>query len=394
VVRCIYLGEKARRIEWNGQMKILAINAGSSSVRLGAYEVGNGKAECLWKWREKISDHNPEQTLRRILLAKRSEPFDVAVHRLVHGGQTILGPSFADTKIKAAVEALVSLAPLHNRPFLAWLKAAEHAIGARALQVVVPDTGFYANLPDRARRYALPAELCEEIGIRRYGFHGIAHESMVRTWHAIASPPDPEAARLISLQLGSGCSVTATMGTAPVDTSMGYTPLEGLVMATRAGDLDPGIVLQLMQAGFDQNSISDLLNHQSGLLGLSGFSGDMRDLLSSSSSDARLAIEIYCYRARKYVGAYLAALAGADAILFGGGVGENSPDIRGTILDQMGWLGVEIDNDQNRSANSLTRQISTKQSRIAVWVIRVDEEQLMTQAAYDLVQGIEPNTTP
>lgn len=170
VVRCIYLRERAGRIEWNGQMKILAINAGSSSVRLGAYQVGNGKAECLWKLREKISDDNPEQTLRRILLAKQSEPFDVAVHRLVHGGQTILGPSFADTKTKAAIEALVPLAPLHNRPFLAWLKATEQAIGARALQVVVPDTGFYANLPDRARRYALPAGLCEEIGISASAF--------------------------------------------------------------------------------------------------------------------------------------------------------------------------------------------------------------------------------
>lgn len=217
---------------------------------------------------------------------------------------------------------------------------------------------------------------------------------MVRTWHATASPRDPDAARLISLQLGSGCSVTATLGKEPIDTSMGFTPLEGLVMATRAGDLDSGIILHLMQSGFNAHSINNLLNHQSGLLGLSGFSGDMRDLLSSSSGDARSAIEIYCYRARKYVGAYLAALAGADAILFGGGVGENSTDIRDAILDEMGWLGVEIDNDQNKLANSLTRKISTKQSRIAVWVIRVDEEQLMTQAAYDLVQGMEPNTTP
>jgi acetate kinase len=369
-------------------MKILAINAGSSSVRLGAYEVVDGKAECLWKWREKISDHDPEQTLRRILLAKQLEPFDVAVHRLVHGGQTILGPSFADTKTKAAIEALVPLAPLHNKPFLAWLKATELAIGARAPQVVVPDTGFYANLPDRARRYALPAKLCQEMGIRRFGFHGLAHESMVRTWHATASPPDPDATRLISLQLGSGCSVTATLGKAPVDTSMGFTPLEGLVMATRAGDLDPGIVLHLMQAGLDVHSISDLLNHQSGLLGLSGFSGDMRDLLSSSSGDARSAIEIYCYRARKYVGAYLAALAGADAILFGGGVGENSPQARATILNQMDWFGIEIDDDQNlnRSGSNQTRKISTEQSRVGVWVITVDEEQLMAQAAYELMQ--------
>ena len=134
-------------------MRILAINAGSSSVRLGAYDVADGKTECLWNWHEKISDDAPEQILRRTLMAKRSKPFDVVVHRLVHGGQTILGPSFADTKTKAAVEALVPLAPLHNRLFLAWLKAAEQALGPRPPQIVVPDTGFYVNLPDRARRY-------------------------------------------------------------------------------------------------------------------------------------------------------------------------------------------------------------------------------------------------
>lgn len=367
-------------------MRILAINAGSSSVRLGAYASDHGHVECLWNWHESISDDNPEKLLRRILKAKQSEAFDIAVHRLVHGGTAISGPSFADKQTKAAVEALVPLAPLHNRPFLTWLKAAELVLGPRVAHVMVPDTGFYANLPDRARRYALPANLCDELGIRRFGFHGLAHESMVRTWHAMASPPDPEAARLISFQLGSGCSVTATRGKEPVDTSMGYTPLEGLVMATRAGDLDPGIVLRLMQTGLDQDSISALLNHQSGLLGLSGISGDMRDLLSSSKSDARRAVEVYCYRARKYLGGYLAVLGGVDAILFGGGVGENSPEIRAEILHKMDWLGIEIDEDQNlnKSGSSPTRMISTEQSRIAVWVISVDEERLMAQAAYEL----------
>ncbi len=368
-------------------MRILAINAGSSSVRLGAYVSDDGLIECLWNWHESGSTENPEQTLRRILKAKKSEAFDVTVHRLVHGGAAILGPRFADKETKAVVEALVPLAPLHNRPFLDWLKAADLVLGPKEAHVMVPDTGFYANLPGRARHYALPTQLCEEFGIRRFGFHGLAHESMVRTWHAMASPSDPEAARLISFQLGSGCSVTATRGKEPIDTSMGYTPLEGLVMATRSGDLDPGVALHLMQTGLDQGRISALLNHQSGLLGLSGISGDMRDILSSSSSEARLAVEVYCYRARKYLGAYVAALGGVDAILFGGGVGENSATIRANILEAMDWLGVEIDVEQNlnRFDHNPTRKISTEQSRIAVWVIRVDEERLMAQAAYDLM---------
>lgn len=366
-------------------MKILALNAGSSSVRLGAYE-GVG-TEHLWSWHAKLSEHSPEESLRQVLEAESSGPFDAAVHRLVHGGQTILGPTFADEQSKAAIETLIPLAPLHNEACLTWLKAAEQVLGPHTRQIVVPDTGFYVQLPARASRYALPATLRHELGVRRFGFHGLAHESMVRGWHSLVAPADPENTKLISLQLGSGCSITATKGKTPVDTSMGYTPLEGLVMATRAGDLDPGIVLRLLEAGFDRESLVLLLNRDSGLRGLSGFSGDMQALLASASAEARTAIEVYCYRARKYVGAYMAALGGVDAILFGGGVGENSPEIRARILDPLSWCGIEIDDDRNQRIVSESRRISSAQSVVAVWVIKVDEERLMAEAAYGLLQA-------
>ena len=368
-------------------MKILAVNAGSSSVRLRAYDIANGSIQCLWSWHNPVFEHDPQQTLEHIIAKEQAAKFDVAVHRLVHGGTAIVGPTFVDDQSKTRIQDLVPLAPLHNSVCLAWLNAAEIVLGPQTRQVVVPDTGFYAGLPERAWRYALPAKLCEELGIRRFGFHGLAHKSMMRTWHAMASPADPERARLVSLQLGAGCSITATLGRTPVDTSMGYTPLEGLVMATRAGDVDPGIILHLVQTGLDAARISDVLNHESGLRGVSRLSGDMQELLSASEAEARLAVEIYCYRARKYVGAYLSALGGADAILFGGGVGENSPAIRARTLEGMNWCGIEIDESLNQLRSFGTRKISRDCSQVAVWVVQVDEERLMAEAAYSLVQG-------
>ncbi|MFZ5931955.1 MAG: hypothetical protein ACOY15_12175 [Pseudomonadota bacterium] len=195
-------------------------------------------------------------------------------------------------------------------------------------------------------------------------------------------------AKVISLQLGAGCSITASRGGAPVDTSMGFTPLEGLVMATRAGDVDAGLLFYLQrEAGIDAAQLETLLQKESGLLGLSGVSGDMRVLLAADKSAAKSAIALYCYRAKKYIGAYLAVLGGADAVLFGGGVGENSPEIRARILAGMGWCGLKLDTAANQAPKLQGGRISTANSKIEIAVIRVDEAHIMAQAAADLLRG-------
>lgn len=368
-------------------MNVLAVNAGSSSVRLRAYELAKVEPpRSIWNRHIDTSDVPPTQVLEHILATEQPSTFSAVVHRLVHGGKTILLPTLVNPQVKQAIGALIPLAPLHNSVCLAWLEASESVLGREVSQVVVPDTGYFAGLPERARRYALPMKLCQELGLQRFGFHGLAHESMQRIWHETVGPAAPERARLISLQLGAGCSITAAHGASPVDTSMGFTPLEGLVMATRSGDVDPGIIVQLTRReGFRSDDLDHILNHESGLLGLSGLSGDMRRLLASSEPDARLAVEIYCYRARKYIGAYLAALGGADAILFGGGVGEHSPEVRARILERMSWCDVDIDESENNRAISGTCKISREGSRVEVWAIAVEEERLMVEAAYNLI---------
>lgn len=367
-------------------MKILAINAGSSSVRLHAYDFPNGAPQSLWSCRLAASDQDLRKVLEEILARQAATTFDAAVHRLVHGGSKILHVSAVTEEIKSTIEALVPLAPLHNSACLAWLEAAESVLGPKTQQMVIPDTGFFADLPERAWRYAIPADLAQRLGIRRFGFHGLAHDSMIRRWHTLSAPAERKDAKVISIQLGSGCSMTAALGTKPMDTSMGYTPLEGLVMATRGGDVDAGILLRLLEEGFDPESLRTQLNRESGLLGLSGLSDDMQELLDSSTDEASRAIDIYCYRARKYLGSYTAALEGIDAILFGGGVGENSPAIRARILEGMSWCGIEIDEHRNQSLASGTRKISRDEDRVAVWVIEVDEERLMAEAVHMLLK--------
>jgi acetate kinase len=373
-------------------MKILAINTGSSSVRLHAYDFSSGSPQSLWSRRLATSDPRPQNLLEQVLGLQPSTTFDAAVHRLVHGGSDILQVTIVDEKIKSTIDTLVPLAPLHNSACLIWLRAAETVLGPKTQQMVIPDTGYFADLPERARRYAIPLAVSERLGIRRFGFHGLAHEWMVRRWHELATPREPEGTKLISLQLGSGCSITAIKGGRPVDTSMGYTPLEGLVMATRSGDVDAGILLRLLGDGSDADALSHVLNHESGLRGLSGLSGDMQQLLSSPTPDASTAIDIYCYRARKYLGAFMAALGGVDAILFGGGVGENSPEIRARILEGMSWCGIEIDDRCNQRFDSGTRMISKDGAGIAIWVIEVDEERLMAEAAQIMLTGGNAST--
>jgi acetate kinase len=268
------------------------------------------------------------------------------------------------------------LAPLHNAPSLAGIRAAQGALGNVGM-VAVFDTAFHADLPEHARTYALPHELAARHGIRRYGFHGTSYRSVIARHAELSGRAD---ARVVAFHLGNGASAAAVAGGKSVETSMGFTPLEGLVMGTRAGDVDPAIAAFLARresVGVDQ--VIEWLNRRSGLRGLSGIGNDVRDLLAREATDprARLALAVFCHRARKYLGAYLATLGGADAVIFTGGIGEHAPAIRERICAGMAWCGLELDPGRNARATGTEARISADRSRIEAFAIPTDEERII-----------------
>jgi len=315
---------------------------------------------------------------------------DGTVHRIVHGGDKFRATTRLDEAQLAALAALSELAPLHNPPALSVIAAVRRRLGTALPLVAVFDTAYYAALPAAAYRYAIPERWYESYGVRRYGFHGTAHRYLCRAARA-RLPAGAPASRVVSLQLGRGCSVTATHEERAIATSMGFTPLEGLIMGTRCGDLDPGAVLYVMErAQLSAAEMSRQLNNASGLLGVSGRSADMQELLAlERAGDARcaLAVEMFCRRARGYLCAYLGELGGADLIAFGGGIGENSAEIRGRILQGLAWAGIELDPVANRACVGVTGSIAAPTSRSALEVIRVDEASVLAAEAASLLAG-------
>ena len=370
--------------EMSLDMNILTINTGSSSVRLGLYEAGTGIPKQLSSAHLKSGSEDP-QDLLKLFIDEQGGRIDAAVHRVVHGGQYLTESCLITKKVENEIEQLSSLAPLHNPIALQWIRACRAVTSDEILNVAVFDTAFYTAMPEVSKIYALPRELCSEHGIRRYGFHGIAHRAMLQKYKELS--PDAGNGRIISIQLGSGCSITAIRNGLPVDTSMGFSPNEGLVMSTRSGDIDSGVLLYLAEhAGLSMNEIDRMLNRSSGLIGLSGISDDMKTLLGSEKPDARLAVDLYCYRVKKYIGAYLAALNGADAVLFGGGVGENSPFVRAKIFENMDWCGLLLDNSANNAIIGEEGIVSSAKSRGEVMVIPVDEAAVMAEEAIKVIR--------
>jgi acetate kinase len=314
-------------------------------------------------------------------------------HRVVHGGGQFHEPVRIDDDVIAAIDRLAELAPLHNPGCIAGIKGARAVMGPRIPMVAVFDTGFHRSIPPQAAAYAIDLDLAQKHGIRRYGFHGIAHASLAGIGAAAVNRP-LTSLRLITLHLGNGCSATAIDQGRSVDTSMGLTPLEGLVMGTRSGDVDPALVGHLVRhAGLTVDEVERLLNERSGLLGVSGLSRDMRELLNAAegrpNSRAALALDIFCYRVRKYIGAYLAVLGGADAIVFGGGIGERSAVIRARVCHGMDWCGLRLDPVRNEAAVGLASgeaaKISEDGTKLACYVAGVDEEVEIARATRECV---------
>jgi acetate kinase len=311
-------------------------------------------------------------------------------HRVVHGGEHFSSSVMIDEKVLRQIESCIDLAPLHNPNNLKGYYATRRAL-PNAAQVAVFDTAFHHALPPRAFHYGIPYVHYSRDRVRRYGFHGTSHRYLSYRFAQLHGHERRDY-KLITCHLGNGSSVCAIAHGRSIDTSMGFTPLEGLLMGTRAGDVDPGVLTYLLgREGLTLHELETLLNRQSGLYGISGVSGDMRDLLRESENGnqrAALAIDIFCYRVKKYLGAYLAALNGADAIIFGGGIGENAPSVRAVISESLDGLGVSLDAARNAEAVGIEKPISAPGSALEVWVIPTNEELLIARDTLRCIKGI------
>jgi acetate kinase len=396
-------------------MKVLVINAGSSSIKYHLYqmpqveilakgEVGrigeesselshffNGeihtaqtKVEDVGKGMELILD----TLVRTDVGVIRDLPEIGAVgHRVVHGGEEFTGSVIIDEKVIASIEKFADLAPLHNPPNLAGIQAVQRRL-PDAKQVACFDTAFHATIPKAAYMYALPYELYEKYGIRRYGFHGISHRYVARRAAAIMGRRKYDI-NAVTCHLGSGCSITAVKQGRSIDTSMGFTPLEGVPMGTRSGDLDPAILFYLGDRGYDVKALKELCNKKSGLLGISGISNDVRNLeklAGQGNSRAKLAIDVFCYRIKKYIGVYCAVLETVDAVVFTGGIGENSVFLRQKICNGLHQLGVQLDEETNRTAVAKETEISTMDSGVKIFVIPTNEQVAIANDTYELTR--------
>ena len=357
---------------------VLVLNAGSSSLKYRVIDTATeetivgGKLERLDETGWDAAFGSLHQTLSEAGVV--ADSLLAVGHRVVHGGDRHRSATVVDEAVERDIDELVAFAPLHNPPALAGIRSTREVFPGLP-QVAVFDTAFFAALPDAAATYAVDRAVAASAGIRRYGAHGISHEFVAAESARLLGRPLAEL-RLIVLHLGNGASASAIDRGRPADTSMGMTPLEGLVMGTRPGDIDAGVLLHLLRRGHDVDELESLLQHRSGLQGLAGVH-DFRDLLSAidrGDEAARTAYDVYCHRLRKYVGAYVAVLGGVDAVVFTAGVGEHTPPVREDALRGLAVLGIEVDPIRNHAADTGPRRINTDSSRVQVLVVPTDEE--------------------
>ncbi len=402
-------------------MKVLVLNCGSSSLKFQLLDTGAGAQgpageQCLAKGlveriggqalvtvqagsgpRQRsvapLRDHRSafEQVLRVLLdTGGGNAPLEslggieAVGHRVVHGGERFRRPVRIDAAVLEGIEECVELAPLHNPANLRGIRAVKELLGEGVPQVAVFDTAFHATMPESSFVYAIPYQYYRRHRIRRYGFHGMSHQYLALRYGELTALA-PEHVNVITLHLGNGCSACAVLQGRSFATSMGFTPLEGLVMGTRSGDLDPSLVEFLMlKEGIAVHELDALLNRHSGLLGLSGLTGDMRELLAEESEHADrrvgLAIDVFCRQVRHYLGGYFAQMGGADAVIFSGGIGENAPEIRRRICAGLGCLGLTLDDVLNDTLQpGAEGMVSVHGSPLAAWVIPTNEELLIAR---------------
>jgi acetate kinase len=388
-------------------MRILVLNCGSSSLKFvlfdlpGGQEIASGSIERIGQSDATASFKNASGTNESAIggvdhgqavawVAETVDGEQPAIsgigHRIVHGGETYTGSVVIDGEVENDIDSLSNLAPLHNPAHLTGIRAAQAAF-PDVPQVAVFDTAFHQTLPERAYRYPLPAELYQDHRIRRYGFHGTSHSYVSERAAELLDRPSFTG---VTCHLGNGSSLAAIQDGRAIDTSMGLTPLGGIPMGTRSGDLDPAIVLHLQtQCGYDAQRVKEILNNESGLLGLSGVSNDLREIETASvggDERAKLAIDVLTYQIAKSIGGYTSVLQDADGIVFTGGIGENSVSIRRRIVEQLKGIGVEIDDDRNQSVSGGEAVISPSGSGLQVLVIPTREELIIARDTYRLIQ--------
>jgi acetate kinase len=397
-------------------MKILVLNCGSSTLKFQLIETdGNkgretklasgivdqigGPASYRFETGGAVSEDKAviipthEEAVRLVIKWLRSKPgldsIDAVGHRVVHGGDQFAAAVRIDDDVIARLESLCEMAPLHIPVAIGGIRAARKILGGSMPMVAAFDTSFHRGIPEHAALYAIPDGLAQRHKIRRYGFHGLAHQYNINRYAEIAGKKVEEISA-VTLHLGNGCSASAIRNGQSIDTSMGFTPLEGLIMGTRSGDLDPALVSYLARKeAVDAAEIENWLNKRSGLLGLSGISADMRELTAAYDKNprARLAVEAFCYRARKYLGAYLAVVGGAEAVIFSGGIGENSPLVRAMICRDMDWCGLRLDGSANEAVLGRDGLISSAEASLTVAVIHTDEETIIARETVHLIGG-------
>jgi acetate kinase len=413
---------------WEAYMNVLVLNVGSATVKFqlmrtdqeridqdsdetlakGMVERIGGEA-VLTLWSEEKGSRRTSASIRDIAgaidwilkwLASDDSGTDIASlseieavgHRVVHGGERFTHSVLVDDPTLKTLEDQIELAPLHMPYNLAGIRAVKASLGA-VPQAAVFDTAFHSTLPETSYLYGIPYSLYRRHKIRRYGFHGTSHRYVAYRYRKLTGKARDDT-NLVTLHLGNGCSACAIKGGDSMDTSMGFTPLEGLVMGTRSGDVDPAVLDYIsVKEGLDLRGVENLLNKQSGLLGISGLTNDMRELLEEAEEHydrrARLAIDLFCYRVRKYLGAYLAAMGGADAVVFTGGIGQNAAVIRANVLAGLEWFGLELDEEANKATTGQRAgRITREASRLEAWMIPTDEELLIARDTVRLVMGL------
>lgn len=391
--------------------KILLLNCGSSSIKYQLLDptqdgpeavgivqrIGQGKStidhevgDAEFHGDEEFEDHTQAVAAVVKMFADHGPSLDdvVAVgHRTVHGGSTFVESTLIDDAVIAKLEELSPLAPLHNPPGIAGIRAAQEVL-PEVPHVAIFDTAFFSTLPAEAYTYAIDAETAERLGVRKYGFHGTSHSYVSKEAAKFLGRPIEET-KIIVCHLGNGASISAVDGGVAVDTSMGLTPLQGLVMGTRSGDVDPGLHKYFVNSGMSIDEVDTLLNKKSGMLGLCGFT-DMRDVaaqIKDGNEQAQLALDVYVHRLLSYIGSYIAILGGIDALVFTAGVGENAGHVRGPVVRRLKGLGFELDEDANQVRSKQPREISTPESKVRVLVVPTNEELAMARETLDVINA-------